>query len=284
MTIDLCRLRLLVESSASNMSPPMQAIVPFGFEVFGKGYLELTNLRRLYIYVCPLSRLANSSPDIEVTFLRAFLEQLSLADPDFLRTIRYLITPQNVEEVLGWEGNPMDARQITVESIPLAGNILDEYSRYMSIILNLLADWRAPECFKYEYSHRSRMRILQLFLIARSILPDFHEICTNDDIPLIQSGLRDMLPVGYNIKAKDLYPPSILHDHIFQSIIMPGLSLLRAIFKARTNGCSASRLYSTRGFHSHGYLSAFMDSALYGRMHHAISSSYLSLCPGFASR
>jgi hypothetical protein len=51
MAIDLCRLRLLVESSASNMSPPMQAIVPFGFEVFGKGYLELTNLRRLYIYV-----------------------------------------------------------------------------------------------------------------------------------------------------------------------------------------------------------------------------------------
>jgi hypothetical protein len=69
--------------------------------------------------MCPLSKLANSSPDIEVTFLRAFLEQLSLADPDFLRTIRYLITPQNVEEVLGWEGNPMDARQITVESIPL---------------------------------------------------------------------------------------------------------------------------------------------------------------------
>jgi hypothetical protein len=261
------------EDLAVTCGAPVQAISPFGFEVFRDERFLWKKLRRLYCYLGSKDVSIHDLPTIENLFVDALHARLSDHWPDMAQQIIAYKTRSTIQWVRASDTPISENDRMVSISCRSTPDVLDAYSRYIICTLGGLCTETLPELGEFAYDEMARNRVFQLYLMEEEIFRSLMHPLTREEEQLRRGLFHQDNRIDFALLRTPSPPASSGEWHVLLNLVLPRLRLMKETVRGKT--MSDLEILIAPVFHGAGEISVEISRAVGETALHFVRTSYL---------
>jgi hypothetical protein len=266
-SFDLRKFRAYLDVAARRTNPAMQAICPFGFELFGDNSYLRKELDRIYVLIRFPPDQQNS--DISLRFVELLCLLLKTNAPHFFGSIGLVrLDKQNLLR----PNNDMSTRILNVRTRGTTISALDDYAYYIMASTDGILSSQLGESAAFESTPRARRRVYQLFRMVEYLVDKcFGLESSRIVLPPPNSSLCEI----HDLLADTAINPYSSQDMIvFRDRLIPRLLDIQIILRSPWDGVVDSLNYKIRDLYTDNFIEARLNQSRALTMKDYIVNSY----------
>lgn len=213
--------RVCVERAALRTSNQLEAICPFGFEIFRDVKFHKIRIHRYYIYLGSRKKIGEET-DIIQSYSNCLEQELSIFSIPLHERFRVITEGTSTDAKNGFD--PCRDSLVRIQYREISIPLIEDYAIYVLSSINGLTSKKLRESVDFELNSFSRRRYFQLALMLETLFSRYIEALPNNQYKQLWLFANRLLPAK-SIKSK----PTAEQVAFQKDVVIPRLCSFREL-------------------------------------------------------